>query len=198
MRRRPARVPLRRATRLTIPGCGSTRCTSIPRMGDSSPCVASAIAVVLLGGLGEATRTSACVISMSLGRFRSTSPARTSRTFSPLLVGKAVLPEPDAHRQRPANEEVDDGNEGEDLKRAKRRGRQFHAAPRDLAYRNYRPQGRELDELYEVRGQRRQGHADRLWQDDAAKGLHGRQPQDLGSLTMALGHRLDAGAIDLR
>src|SRR5262245_60041085 len=185
MRRRPALLPRRRATRLTTPGCGSTRCTSIPDILAKRPSVALAMATVSLGGLGEATRTSACVISTSLGRFRSTSPARTSRTFSPLLVSKAALPEPDAHRQRPANEEIDDGNEGEDLERTKCRGRQFHTAPRDLAHRYHRPQGREFDELHKVRGQRRQGHADRLRQNDAAKGLHRRQPQDLGRLTMA-------------
>src|SRR5262245_24560097 len=191
MRRRPPLLPRKRATRLTIRGCGSTRCTSIPGMLANRPSVALAMATVSLGGLGEATRTKACVMSINLGRLRSTSPARISRTFSPLLVGKAALPEPDAHRQRPADEKIDHGNKAEELQRTEGRGRQLHAAPRDLAHRNHRPERGELDELHEVRGQRRQGHADRLRQDDTAKGLHRRQPQDLGGLTMPFRYRLD-------
>src|SRR5262249_8108260 len=152
-----------------MPGCGSTTRTSIPGIAASCACATLAIAEVLLGGLGEATRTSAWVMAISLGRLCSTSRAKASRTpATPLLIGKAALPERDGHRQRPANEKVDHGNEGEDLERAKGRGREFHAAARDLADRNHRTQRGKLDELHEIRGQRRQGHADRLRQHDAA------------------------------
>ena len=71
-----------------MPACGSTACISMPGMPASSSCVALAIATVWLGGLGEATRTSDWVMAISRGTFRSTSRPRSSRTSSPLLVGK--------------------------------------------------------------------------------------------------------------
>src|SRR5262245_6845533 len=120
MSRRPGRLPLRRAIRLTIPGSGSTLLTSMPGMAAKRASVVWAIAVVLLGGLGEATRTRAWTIPMSRGRSRSTSWDRASRT--PLLVSKTALPEPDGHRKRPANEKIDQGNKGEDLQGTEGRG----------------------------------------------------------------------------
>src|SRR6478672_5378619 len=161
--RRPGLLARRRATRLTIPGSGSTTRTSNPGIAASRACVALAMAAVLLGGLGEATRTSAWVMSISLARLRSTSRARASRAPAVRsLLGKAALPQANGHRQRPADEKVDHGNEGEDFERAERRGRELHAAPRDLAHRNDGTQRRVLDQLHEIRGQRWQGHADGL------------------------------------
>ena len=66
--------------------------------------------------------------------------------------------------------------------------RQLHAAPRDLVHRDDGAQRRELDELHEVGGKRRQRHADRLRQHDAPEGLDRREPQHLGRLAMAFRH----------
>ena len=94
-------------------------------------------------------------------------------------------------------QEVDDGDERENLQRAEGRRGQLHAAPGDLADRDDRAKGREFDELHEIRCQWRQGHTDCLRQHDAAERLQRCQPKHRCRLTMALRHRLDASPIDL-
>src|SRR5262245_19015664 len=196
--RRPGVGAESRASRLTTPGSGSTARTLMPGIAASRARATLAMSAVSLGGLGEATRTSAWVIAINRGTWRATSSASCSGTpVIPLLVGKAALPQANRHRQRPANKKIDDGNEGENFERTEGGGGKLHATAGYFADRNHRAERRKLNELHEIRGQRRQGHADGLRQDDAAKGLYRRQAQHLGRLAVALGDGLDAGAIDL-
>src|SRR5262249_17724484 len=116
MRRRPGCRPRRRASRLTMPGSGSKRRISMPGIAAIKPAATSATADVSPGGFGDAARTKAWVVSTRRARLRSAAAARAARTAL-LLIGKASLPNTDRHRQRPAYEEVDHGDESEDLER---------------------------------------------------------------------------------
>src|SRR5471032_3537825 len=165
--RRPGLPLLMRPIRLFTRGAGSITSISMPGISRSSASATLSISSVSLGGLGEATPTSRCVTEISPSSEPSTWRARALRTSDISACLQAAFPPADGHGQRPADQEIDDGNEGESLERPEVGGAEFHAAPGDLAHRDHCAQRRELDELHEVRGERRQGHADRLWQNDA-------------------------------
>src|SRR5476651_726803 len=161
--RRPGFPLLIRPIRLLTRGAGSITSISMPGISRSSASATLEISSVSLGGLGEATPTSRCVTEISPSREPSTWRERALRTWA-ISVGdmsaclQSAFPPADGHGQRPADQEIDDGNEGEGLERPKVAGAELHAAPRDVAHRDDRAQGGELDELHEVRRQRRQGH----------------------------------------
>src|ERR1700760_2990068 len=105
----------------------------MPSMVANSSWATTAAALTSPGGLGEAAATSRCAMAMSSSRRPAIASAIWLCNSDDIsAAGKAALPETDRHRQRPADAEIDHGDESEDFERAEGGGRQLGAAPRDL------------------------------------------------------------------
>src|SRR3954468_4971160 len=139
--RRPGFPLLMRPIRLLTRGAGSITSISMPGISRSSASATLEISSVSLGGLGDATPTSRCVTEINPSSEPSTWRTRAPRTLA-ISVGdmsarlQAAFPPADGHGERPADQEIDDGDKGEGLKRPEVAGAELHATPRDLAHRD--------------------------------------------------------------
>src|SRR5579885_1513686 len=108
-----------RAATFTKGACAVTIATSAPRTSFSQSWARRASAVVSPGGLGDGTRISAWASATSRSRLesrRSTSRVRADAfVMDSSAPAQALLENADGEGERPADEEIHHGDEGEDL-----------------------------------------------------------------------------------
>src|ERR1700746_3818458 len=99
----------------------------MPSIVCKRPAAISATAVTSPGGLGDATATSFCVVSIRNARCASTSASGVADMDIVLsATGKAGFPDTDRHRERPTDEEIDHRDEGKDFQWPEGGRGQFH------------------------------------------------------------------------
>src|SRR6266487_1621905 len=163
---------------------------------------AAAACVTSPGGFGEAAATRDLAIWSSRSVDASISPDICDRKFVCLCMiipvknensakRQASLPDANPHRQRPADQKIDDRYEREDFQRTKGRRRKLSTSPRDLRNRNDRSERGIFYQLNEVRGERWERDADSLRKHDASEGLERTKSKDQGCFLVPLWHCLN-------